>query len=1006
MIQSSDRAHSSSAAGYLGSQLVQVSVRSNARRRTAAHGGARRRTAAHGGARRRTAAHGGARRRTAAHGGARRRTAAHGGARRRTAAHGGARRRTAAHGGARRRTAAHGGARRRTAAHGGARRRTAAHGGARRRTAAHGGARRRTAAHGGARRRTAAHGGARRRTAAHGGARRRTAAHGGARRRTAAHGGARRRTAAHGGARRRTAAHGGARRRTAAHGGARRRTAAHGGARRRTAAHGGARRRTAAHGGARRRTAAHGGARRRTAAHGGARRRTAAHGGARRRTAAHGGARRRTAAHGGARRRTAAHGGARRRTAAHGGARRRTAAHGGARRRTAAHGGARRRTAAHGGARRRTAAHGGARRRTAAHGGARRRTAAHGGARRRTAAHGGARRRTAAHGGARRRTAAHGGARRRTAAHGGARRRTAALPALPITVPAFSPYSPTPPSPSLCPLNEPRRDGSLAVAAAARSTAAHTGATSHGDGWNAAWTVGMPQQREWRECRSHGNGGNASAVGTAGTPQQPERQNARSDPMAATSPCSSAIDSPTPGCSLDTSSWSSRPATSPQLSVDGGQNGPTASSRAGCSRPPPGANHQGPGLRGRRKESSDCSVSLPGEMIQKTPQGSVLFSAATTTPPRCQLALKSIAWTVSPKADRGAHGWHGVRVASFNGSAIVESKYRGKARTYGEGTSNASLLIKNLTIYDSGYYTVTAAWSSPNCRISMPRKPIQTEVGGSVLFSAQITAAPRCRLASVVWVKAWYSDKNTTRSEAPLQVAAFNGSAHVHPRYRGRAWLYGGNSSKSWLSVKSLTRYDSGFYLVTATWGSDEGEVQSESRQLLSVHYACEVRTQHASLRSAWHETATLLCRARSPLCALEVVAWFRVLPMQDRELILLHNGSNPSHLGPNFVGRSADVRLLWSSPDDASLVLANVSLRDAGTYECQHEWRQGGGFEFSVSYMRLTVTKGGQRTRIENVNTYDKVELSQVRTWRFSSVALPQGQVGSIEDLKTIAGT
>ncbi|XP_078477156.1 uncharacterized protein LOC144738113 isoform X1 [Lampetra planeri] len=240
-------------------------------------------------------------------------------------------------------------------------------------------------------------------------------------------------------------------------------------------------------------------------------------------------------------------------------------------------------------------------------------------------------------------------------------------------------------------------------------------------------------------------------------------------------------------------------------------------------------------------------------MIQKTPQGSVLFSAATTTPPRCQLALKSIAWTVSPKADRGAHGWHGVRVASFNGSAIVESKYRGKARTYGEGTSNASLLIKNLTIYDSGYYTVTAAWSSPSgirqsestqplsvrsdCRISMPRKPIQTEVGGSVLFSAQITAAPRCRLASVVWVKAWYSDKNTTSPEAPLQVAAFNGSAHVHPRYRGRAWLYGGNSSKSWLSVKSLTRYDSGFYLVTATWGSDEGEVQSE---------------QTAAVRSLW----------------------------------------------------------------------------------------------------------------------------------------------------------
>ncbi|XP_075911974.1 cell adhesion molecule CEACAM3-like isoform X2 [Petromyzon marinus] len=370
----------------------------------------------------------------------------------------------------------------------------------------------------------------------------------------------------------------------------------------------------------------------------------------------------------------------------------------------------------------------------------------------------------------------------------------------------------------------------------------------------------------------------------------------------------------------------------------------------------------------------DCSVSLPAETIQKTPQGSVLFSAATTTPPRCQLALESTAWTVSPKADRGAHGWHGVRVASFNGSAIVEPEYLGKAWTYSEGTSNASLLVKNLTIYDSGYYTVTAVWRSPSgirqsestqplsvrsdCRISMPRKPIQTEVGGSVLFSAQITAAPRCRLASVVWVKARYNDKDTTSAEAPLQVAAFNGSARVHPRYRGRAWLYGGNSSKSWLSVKSLTRYDSGFYLVTATWGSDEGEVQSESRQLLSVHYACEVRTQHASLRCARHETATLLCRARSPLCALEVVAWFRIISMQDRELILLHNGSDLSRLGPNYVGRAAGVRLLWSRPDDASLVLANVSLGDAGKYECQHEWRQGGGFEFSVADIMLTVTK------------------------------------------------
>nr|XP_032835400.1 uncharacterized protein LOC116957388 [Petromyzon marinus] len=484
----------------------------------------------------------------------------------------------------------------------------------------------------------------------------------------------------------------------------------------------------------------------------------------------------------------------------------------------------------------------------------------------------------------------------------------------------------------------------------------------------------------------------------------------------------------------------------------------------------------------------DCSVSLPAETIQKTPQGSVLFSAATTTPPRCQLALESTAWTVSPKADRGAHGWHGVRVASFNGSAIVEPEYLGKAWTYSEGTSNASLLVKNLTIYDSGYYTVTAVWRSPSgirqsestqplsvrsdCRISMPRKPIQTEVGGSVLFSAQITAAPRCRLASVVWVKARYNDKDTTSAEAPLQVAAFNGSARVHPRYRGRAWLYGGNSSKSWLSVKSLTRYDSGFYLVTATWGSDEGEVQSESRQLLSVHYACEVRTQHASLRSARHETATLLCRARSPLCALEVVAWFRIISMQDRELILLHNGSDLSRLGPNYVGRAAGVRLLWSRPDDASLVLANVSLGDAGKYECQHEWRQGGGFEFSVADIMLTVTKDkitevatspttktttttteqdvplrsaengahgyiapavsgvtilvlvlavsllafyfkrAQRTRIENAlrrqqqNTYDKLELSQVRTWRFSPVALPQHQVGSTEDLRTIVGT
>ncbi|XP_075912078.1 hyaluronan and proteoglycan link protein 1-like [Petromyzon marinus] len=198
-----------------------------------------------------------------------------------------------------------------------------------------------------------------------------------------------------------------------------------------------------------------------------------------------------------------------------------------------------------------------------------------------------------------------------------------------------------------------------------------------------------------------------------------------------------------------------------------------------------------------------------------------------------------------------------------------------------------------------------------------------------------------------MWTKASYIDRAKWTSYK-VQIASFNSSTHVHSHYRGRAWIYGDNSSNFSLSIEALTADDAGYYKVTAVWDSDDGELRSESQQFLAVHEGCEVYTPRDSLRCTPGETVTLPCQAYSPLCALDTITWFKVTSEKLPIVRSMKTGNNHTEAG--YKGR---VHLAALGAHDASLILTDVTLNDSGIYECQHRW----GHENKIHSSKATVT-------------------------------------------------
>ncbi|CAN0424469.1 unnamed protein product [Lampetra planeri] len=304
--------------------------------------------------------------------------------------------------------------------------------------------------------------------------------------------------------------------------------------------------------------------------------------------------------------------------------------------------------------------------------------------------------------------------------------------------------------------------------------------------------------------------------------------------------------------------------------------------------------------------------------------------------------------TVQPRRVTWYKNYPDEKLASWDGAGgVVYPPHGGKLwHLLGVEGMNWSLKLNTTRHEDAGLYACDAQLEDGReevtvvrlsvmhaCRVVLPNEEILKTLGNSVLFSAQITTPPRCTLKTIMWTKDSYIDRAKGTSYK-LQIASFNSSIHVHSRYLGRACLYGNNSSNSSLSIEVLTADDAGYYKVTAVWDSDEGELRSESKQILAVREGCEVYTPRDSRRCAPGETVTLPCQAYSPLCALDTVTWLKVTSGNQSIVRRMKTGNNHTEAG--YKGR---VRLAALGAHDASLILTNVRLNDSGIYTCQHRW-------------------------------------------------------------------
>ncbi|KAL4008511.1 hypothetical protein ACER0C_002363 [Sarotherodon galilaeus] len=279
---------------------------------------------------------------------------------------------------------------------------------------------------------------------------------------------------------------------------------------------------------------------------------------------------------------------------------------------------------------------------------------------------------------------------------------------------------------------------------------------------------------------------------------------------------------------------------------------------------------------------------------------------------------------------------------------------------------DVSLILKDVTINDAGTYECRAQMKE----IHSWKNSIFSMMDLTVVVppdQEMITAGPGqdvtlpCRasnnnITSVKWSRADLEDKHVLWYQDGQFVPD-----NQHPSFKNRVDLQDRQMKDGdvYLILKDVTTADTGIYECRAFM------VETLSWQLNIIYLrVVPPKYQEAFMKAVPGQDVTLTSRA--PNNNITAVKWSRA-DLADKHVLLYRDGHfDPDHQHPSFKNR-VDLQDRQMKDGDVSLILKDVTINDAGTYECRVQ-REGDRLNFiNIIYLRVVppdqkiITESGQ---------------------------------------------
>ncbi|KAL4008660.1 hypothetical protein ACER0C_002512 [Sarotherodon galilaeus] len=268
---------------------------------------------------------------------------------------------------------------------------------------------------------------------------------------------------------------------------------------------------------------------------------------------------------------------------------------------------------------------------------------------------------------------------------------------------------------------------------------------------------------------------------------------------------------------------------------------------------------------------------------------------------------------------------------------------------------NMSLILKDVTINDTGTYVCSVLTESTGSLtlisivyLSVPPDPkiIPAVPGQNVTLTCR---APNNKTRVVKWSRADLGDKHVLLYQDHQFVPA-----NQHPSFKDRVDLQDRQMKDGDVSLilKDVTINDAGTYECHIYME------ETHSLKILSIIYLSVVFPPDLKIITAESgQDVTLTCQA--PNTNIRVVRWKRT-DLGDVCRLVVENGNLvPANQHPSYKNR-VDLQDRQMKDGDVSLILKDVTINDAGTYECRVFMNETHSREL-ISIIYLGVVPPGQ---------------------------------------------
>ncbi|CAI5671422.1 unnamed protein product [Oreochromis niloticus] len=243
---------------------------------------------------------------------------------------------------------------------------------------------------------------------------------------------------------------------------------------------------------------------------------------------------------------------------------------------------------------------------------------------------------------------------------------------------------------------------------------------------------------------------------------------------------------------------------------------------------------------------------------------------------------------------------------------------------------DVSLILKNVTINDAGTYGCRAvmqeifSWwliRTINLHVVPPdQKTVTAESGQDVTLTCR---APNNKFIGVEWSRADLGDEYLLLYRDGQYVPDYQ-----HPSFKNRVDLQDRQMKDGDVSLilKDVAINDAGTYECRVYMA------ETDSWQLISIITLKVVPPDQKNITAESGQDVTLTCRASNNI---RVARWSRADLEYKNVLLYGDNQFFPANQHPSFKNR-VDLQERQMKDGDVSLILKDVTINDAGTYECR----------------------------------------------------------------------